>query len=412
MYTLISSIVKEKKNKKWVSMDLSSTPVKDILSTYYKVKLLVQDEVMVEPEVMDIDQLRLEFSDYSDTLPNLFIEIGNRALVTTTGSLDFSTKSAKYADAVRAGFKLYPVTASGQPDEVSHKEDRTWLLLKKNNFDYELFQNHCLLTINGFFHFTETNNQGIYVKDAMKSNYHCGENTCGIISFKDVCTLKTKLITEEMIKTFDGLNLSDKLIIDIGEDVSNKTIMISIGGYLVKPNSRVFSRVSENSILIDFKNYSLYNRFFESRQYLDYSGYEFDIPESNKQQYFTDELYSDEFIKFLLMMSQSFIVILDDPDIYFEEHNVRKSRMPGIYTSYVKPVYPMFVGQGMFANYWYTKQKPYWSLNVIDGFRHRRNFNTTKTKILDSIDDKRIPGNPINWSRGYYLKICKDDLVL
>src|SRR5690606_30146268 len=121
----------------------------------------------------------------------------------------------------------------------------------------------------------------------------------------------------------------------------------------------VFTLESESRILIDFNNYSIPNRFFESNKYLDYSEFDLDTPSTNDGQYTMDELYSDKFVTSLLTMSQSFIVILDNPDIFIEKEHVRPSPMPGIYTSYVKPIYPLFIGQGMVANYWYTHQKPY-----------------------------------------------------
>lgn len=409
MYSLISALVRTKNNKKWQVVDLTNLSVSLIFSSFREILLLVNVPGVTEPETLNMDQLRLEFTNYSGTISDLFNNIGNRALVTTPGTLDIDIKTVKYADAVRAGYKIHPVTQSGHEDSQLPKEDKTWLKLTKNNFDYQLFQDYCLTAVNGFFHFSETNNEGVYIKDGMKSNLYCHENTCGILSFKDIGKIQTKLITNDMIYQEADKPLYIKTILDIGEDITNKTVLLSIGGYLILPDSKVFSIFNETSLLIDFINYSIPNRFYESRQYLDYTSFELDYPATNAYQVNVDELYSDDFIIKLLTMSQSFIILIDNPDVYFEKHNIRKGRMPGCYTSYLKPNLPLFIGQGMFSNYWYKYQKPFWSLNVIDGFRHYRNYNTTKTKALGGIDDKRIPANPVTWSRAYYLKISKDE---
>jgi len=396
--------------KKWLSIDIGSMALSQIFLTYRSVLALIKDPFMTDPEVFDFESIR-GYSGSSLTFNQFLTQNGSDTLPTTPGSLEIKTVTGKYADAFRAGFSVTPVTQSGAVDGNEPKEDKTWLLLQKDGLDYDLFEKHCLVNINGFFHFSEVNNIGVYVKDAMLSNFHCGESTIGIVSFNGVSELTTKPITLDMIKQQATRPLNSKLILDVGEDISNKTVLLSLGGYLVLPNTRVFTRDSANTLLIDFNDYSLIDRFFESRQYLDYSSFNLDTPYSNDTQYTTEELLSDDFVKNLLTMSQSFVIILDNPDVYFEYDAIRKSPMPGTYTSFEKPYYPLVLGLGMLGIYWYTYQKPMWSIDVIDNFWYQRQYNTTDTKSLLSMDDARDPKRPIRWSRAHFLKMSADTLA-
>lgn len=413
MYTLVSAIGKEKSDpRKWKQIDISNITLNDLFINFKTVLALLTDPYMDEPEVFDIEAIRVTHSGVNLTFNQFLIENDDSTLPTRAGSLDIKSVTAKYADAYRAGYSVNLISQTGVLDSQEPKEDKTWLILQKEGLDYDLFTKHCLTMVNGFFHLCEANSDGAFIKEGAVSNRICGQSTVGIVSFKGISELKQIPITLDMIKPQADNPLHFRAVIDVGEDVTNKTVLLVVGGYLVLPGTGVFSLESESRLLIDFNNYSIPNRFFESNNYLDYSSFVLDTPSTNSEQYILDELYGDEFIKSLLTMPQSFIVILDNPDVYFEQEHVRVSPMPGIYTSYVKPEYPLFVGQGMAANYWYTHQKPYWSINTIDGLRHRRQYNTTDTRSLVSLDESRDPGDPVNWSRAYYLKISSDVLGL
>lgn len=411
MYSLISAKSKKTNTKQWEDIDISNINVVDLFLDYLKVLVLVNVPGSTEPEVMDLDQLKGEFGGYPDTLSQLFIDIDDKALITSAGTLDIEKKYVKYADAFRAGYKIIPVTQTGSDDIILPKEDKTWLKLTKEDLDYGLFQDHALTLVNGFLHFSETSNQGIFIKDGMKSNFICQASTCGIMSFKDIGTISTKLITLDMIKELGSLPLYKKTIIDVDEDLTDKTVLLSIGGYLVLPNTRVFRSHSESTLLIDFNNYSLINRYFESSKYLDFS--EFDLTEfaTNDNQVNVDEILNDDYIKNLLTMSQSFIIIVDNKDVVFNTEFIRKNRLPHSYTSYEVPLYPILTGEGMFANYWYKRDKPYWSIQTIDGFLHNRNYNTNKPKTQGGVDDKRVSFNPVNYSRACYIKIATEIFI-
>lgn len=412
MYNLVSAIAKTKNNpRKWISVDIANMLLFDIFDQHKIVKVLLSDQFMVNPEIFDLDYLKTIAVDMSLTFDEFLISNADTNLPTVPGTLDIVTNTVKYSDAFRAGYTVNTATQFNSHDTPGPKEDRRWLVLQKEDADYTSMSEHCLSIVNGFYHFSEASSQGHFIKDGAVSNRICGHNTVGLISFDGVSRLTQIPITEDMIHKQGDNPLYFRTILDVGQDISNKTVLLSIGGYLVLPSTRVFWAESGSKLTIDFNNYSLLNRFFESSKYLDFTDYPFDFPTTNGEQYINDEIHSDAFITYLMTMSQSFIIVLDNPDINFDKEAIRVSPMPGIYTSYIPPIYPLVIGQGMMANYWYTSQKPYWSINTIDGLRHRRQYNTTLTNDLLSLDDSRNPSNPVNWSMASYLMITTDVFV-
>lgn len=217
--------------------------------------------------------------------------------------------------------------------------------------------------------------------------------------------LKLIPINSTMIKQYSTLDYKDYVLLKLEEDITNKTVLLSIGGYLILPDSKIFYRHSKDNLVIDFKNYAIENRFFESKEYIDYSGFNLDTPSTNSDQYIIGELRSNDFIANLLMMSQSFVILLYNTDIFYEIEAVRPSLMPGVYTSYIKPEYPLILGEGKIGDYWYTEQRPWWSLNVVDGLENNRIYHTNDLDTLLSIDGSNVPYDPVNWSRASYMKM-------
>lgn len=404
MYVLIKAIAKKSFFSAWTPIDLTTVLLADALNDYNHVLALVQLPDVTDTEVLDLESLRQNYTNYPGTLVNLFTDIGNLALTTTAGTLDYTNHYLKYADAVRAGFKITPISQTGASDASIAKEDKTWIKLNKDNFDYSIFNQYALTTVNGFLHFSETSEQGVYIKEGMLSNQICQANTCGLLSFMDVGKIQCLPITEEMIFDFNGLDLFNKAILKIGEDLTNKMVLLSIGGYLVLPHDQVFRNYNTDSLIIDFANYPIINHHIESYQFLDYSRFNLEKYDINDKAVNVEELLSDTYIRNLLTMSQSFVILLEVDNLVIEQDHIRKAKMPGVYVSYETPLYPLIIGEGMFANYWYTYQKPYWSLNVDDGRKHYWSFNTTQTKALKGIDDQQVAGDPVTFSRSNYLK--------
>ena len=92
---------------------------------------------------------------------------------------------------------------------------------------------YCLISVNGLLHKADGSVNGLYVRDGAKSSRIANKTNVGIISFKDVGEFDIIPINRNMIKQpSETLRLKEKIYLDLNTDLSNKTVLLSLGGYL------------------------------------------------------------------------------------------------------------------------------------------------------------------------------------
>jgi hypothetical protein len=287
--------------------------------------------------------------------------------------------------------------------------DKPWLHMSRPDTDYNLFYKSCLVTVNGFYHMLDAGPDAIYVIDGNKSAWISKENEIGFLSFANIGSLSYVPITKDMVyKQRDDQIMAERAYVDIGQDVTNKTVMLVLGGYLHVLDDQTFTRVGDSLFMIDFANLPLYERLIESSHYLDLSSLGLSKTDANPAQYSTSEVLSDAVLTKYLMLSQSFFVVLDNPDIFAESVPLAKSRIPNIFLTDEKPVLPMYTGVGRMANYWSVRRSDRYALYCTDTLRPRPLYRTTNPAIMYSFSDQNDPQRTHYQADAFFLKIGTD----
>ena len=122
------------------------------------------------------------------------------------------------------------------------------------------------------------------------------------------------------------------------------------------------------------------------------------------------ELTSDVTLVKYLTLSQSFLVVIDHPELFTNRLHIKKTRLPGMYVAYREPVYPIVSGLGRMPEYWSVQEDAQWSLTVYDDAIRPRLYNTTNPLQLNSLHDASIPDpvDPEIISDAYFLEIGRD----
>lgn len=410
MYALTGAIGKAANGSgRWANIDLTTLPLRQIYSTYRRVWAFLTNSFLSQPVALDLDLIRTQVGTSNKTLSVWLSELGTASLPTTTTLPVLAPRYAKYADAFHAGYKVRPVKPGAAIDAASPVADKTDLHLSRANTDYNLFLESCLVNVNGFYHFIDGGSDGIFVKDGMRSKFVGNQNHLGILSFREIGKLRCIPITEAMIyKQHTSQVFKDRCFIDLGEDVANKSVLLVIGGYLHVLDQKTFFRVSATSFMIDFANFPLVDRYYESRPYLDLSGLPLETTQRNPSQIGIANLHSDAVIRAYLTMSQSFFVVIDNPDLFVEHDAIRSTTLPNKYISYTPPLYPLVVGVGKVGNYWYTPEDGQYALTCVDSLRQRRLFDTVDVRNQVSVSRARIPEYPTQMGQAHFLKIGTD----
>lgn len=407
MYFLISAIAKPiEQNSRWTDISIGNIELSTLFQNYSKVYAVLSNSFLPTNVCLDLEELRADFADSLLTFDEFLTENGNKTLPTTTTIPNIDLKYAKYADAFHAGYKITPFRPLTSVDAELPISEKTSLHLTRPNTDYSLFLKHCMVSVNGYYHFVDGGAEGIVVQDGMKTLFVSNMNQIGILSFREVADIQAIPIKKEMLyKPTPNQPYRERLHIDTGVDLTGKTVILVIGGYMHIRDPKTFRICGKTQLSVDVPNLPLLERYFESMEVLDLSGLPLQKTSRNPGQVAVADFYSDNNLEAYFTMSQSFIVLLDNDDIFVEKQYVRKTRLPNMYISYVKPVFPMVVGYGKATNYWYTYEDKQYAVNCTKSLYVNYLFHTVDLERVKNISNARNPSNPVENSLAYFLKI-------
>jgi hypothetical protein len=410
MYQLVSAIAKPLTgDSRWKNLDIGNIPFNQLFSQYKKVIAVLSNVFLPNNVSLNIEAMRATYGASSITF-NGFLQVnGNATLPTTAVVPAINSRYAHYADAVHADYEITPTHPSADATSEMPRSDKTWLRLTKPGMKYSVFHESCLVNVNGFYHKTDAATDAIYVVDGNKTANIANRNEVGILSFRQLGKISLISITEDMVYTQkDTQSLRSNCYVDTGQDVSDKTVMLVLGGYLHVLDPRTFHRISSSTFSIDFSNLPLLDRYFESKGIIDLSSLPLEIDSTNDDHISINNLYSDEVLLAYLTLSQSFFVVLDNPDIFIDKEFIQPSKMPGVYTAYGEPRFPIVVCAGRHETYWYHPEKPFFSIHMNNTLRGEPNYDSRKVKTLVSVSshESTVYGE-IN-SPAFYLKIGTD----
>lgn len=410
MYTAVEAIgVKLGVNQKWHTLDISTLSVMDIYALYRKVYVELTIGSPAITVYLDLDDIRAQWSTFTGTIDDLLQSLDGAALPTMTTLPNINTRMARFMDAFRAGYRVSPYSALyGYNVPLA---DRLDLLLTRAQppVDYTDFFKTTMVSVNGFYHRTDTNgSSGVVVYKGAQTQRKSNQNQIGILSFYGMCNIDYVTITSGMITPIvTGGSLKDGVYINVPVSLVNKSVLFCIGGYLHTLSSLI-TKVSDNTFKIDIPNYPLFDRFYEMSAHLNIDGFMLSASSVNTQQVSVQELQSDDNIRALLTMNQSFIVVLDCPQIYTQVNYVQKTGYVGNYIAHTEPRFPLVTGLGRHNEYWYRKEGAQYSLTVYDNTVSNRIYNTVNPYFQNSVSDSELPTDPTYVAGAYFLMIARD----
>ena len=410
MYTLVRAVVKPRSNEnRWVDKDIANIKMVDLYKDYRKVYAVLSNPFIEGNVTLNIEEIQSKYAVSEITFSQMLVENGNLNLPTSYKLPNVANRFARYVDAFMAGYKISPANIKKAHDVDIPLGDKESLFMTKKKLDYSEFKKYCLVAVNGYFHYTDATSEGIWVVDGMKSNFHCKHNTAGIVSFKELGSIESIPIKREQVyKLSEEMPLYKQAIIDVGKNIENKTVILIIGGYMHVLDRRVYNTFNDTSIAVRLSNLPLVERFHESREWLDLSVLPYEKSSNNDSAINREDFLSDENILAYLTLPQSFVVLLDNSEIYVEREYVRRPPTPKLLISFKKPEWPLFHKTGKFANYWPVEEQGQWGLHVVDNQWSRRQYETINHGMLEAMDDNEQTDKPVELSRAYFLKIGTD----
>ena len=409
MYQIKNLIATSLITKEWIELDKDECKLyslSSIMDNYDIVCINLFEPNSITNEYIMLNENRDLLGDNLEiSIDHFFVNNGNLALPTTKGNKSIVKNFVKYNDLFKAGYKIKTTHRTIHNTQAILEEDKTDIILTKEGIDYNDFYNNCLVSINGYFHRTEIDaSLGVFVLNGLKTKRHAKCNVIGIHSFKGFGGIRTKTITEEMIKKVPGKKyLKEGFIINLKEDITHKTVILFIGGYQYLIDNNCFSYFNDRAVMVDTSKLYLIEKYHESIACINLDTLPINRTPRSPSQIGVEDFMSDgNLLSYFTNIEHSFIGIIDKESVVEDRIALKHNNMPMSYVSYIKPEYPIFNGLGKVVNYLSQYEDKQWSIHCVDNYQHNRTYNTTNPLNELSINDNRLAQRPVEISNAYH----------
>lgn len=352
MYTCDYGLVRNITTGRYTKEDVSQSKVRELLSENDKVILvLLSGGNEYSLDLSEVED-RVYGSDPEITVAQWLIQLGNESLPTSDDIPTPTVDMVLYNDVWGSGYDVqavHPYKGSGS-DLADH--ELTDLRLTKDGVDYSRFHKRCLVTVSGLLHPVDFDDNGVLVKGGGRTCYLSRDNSVGILSFENVGEVKTILINDTLIAARTEVGYKEGIYVKLNESIGTRTVALSIGGYL-HFNNQHYRVINDTTILIEWRSISVVRRYMETRGLIDLSSLEkaVSLNPRHSGSIDRDSLDEDAAILTYLTLLQSFVILIDSDNLFFEKRVLENSGLPGRYYSYTRPTQPMLTSNGLLPAY-------------------------------------------------------------
>lgn len=409
MYQYVAAIAKDKDPRsQWQTTDVHQLTFNEMRQRYSDVLFHLSNPALPGERWISLKDLLTVGVRLDMTPVNWLAQWGNKPLPDKEGAPTIEKGHVLYRDAWQAGYKFHHIQPGGPINDNLPLSDRTSLLLQKTNLDYADMHSKVLVTVNGLLHLTDYNSDGLHVIQGGKTVQHAARNHVGIINFADVGALSFTPITSGIIeKGLDtDLDLAECLYLNLNQDLTGKTVMLSIGGYLHTLDN-VYQVVNpvEGIVKVRLRHVNLMHRIFESRDIISLSSMALTSHQMNSGLVSPTELFSDTVIESYMTLPQSFAIVVDAPNLYVEKRPLEKAKLPGLYYNSYEPTVPMQLRTGLMPEYWSREEWGKWVLSVTDNLSRNYHFETLDWREEGYVDPGLEPHDQYDYSIAHLMEI-------
>lgn len=407
LYTLLSAIALPNViGAQWESVNLTILPVAQIFSKYKEIVVTLKRDD--QELLVDLNQIRSQYASYTNTLPVLLQVLSQYTFDTLSELPNKKIDYIKYSDVTRVGYRIKLARRGIVLPEHYPTSELVDIELTRPQYktDMSLLHTHCLVSVNGYYHMTDTDGEKAYIVDGGITSRYQDLAQVGLTSFLNIGQLEKIKIEEDDISTRLGSDqLKDTVVLTIDQDTTNKSFFLVLGGYLLMPQEGVFWQVGDHEYHLNLNRIPYLERLIESHHYINLESLELTYSELNKENLNIQEIWSDRVIKKYLTLSQSFFVIVDRDNLFSNKIALRQMMSPGIFTAYQDPSYPLIVGTGKTAEYWKVHEDGHWAVTVLDNYYRNYIFNRQNQNTLVNVTGQLSFDRPFFYSQGFLLEI-------
>lgn len=410
MYTFMNAVLKRYgKNQTWQSVNVSLLTLKQLVNGYVDGHLVLSNPtISANPLYVDLRELKSAVVPFLDTTIDFWLaSLNDTPLPLLSTAPTYTVQTARYADAWQAQYTIH-ACRTNQPQVITGGTLDDVCIIKSNN-DIPALHNRVLTTVNGFFHLNYGVDEYLVIKDGGRSlrSTQQPENKVGLLSFAHICDIQQLPISLYMLHPLGStIPYKQAVLINTGLNLTNQSVMISIGGYLHCADSIIdVLSATDGIIKINMEYMSLARRLFEMARYMDLHPLQITRSPLKPSALVISEFNSNQFIERLLCMPQSFLVIVDTPTLTQQTIAVRNPELPGFYEYGQEPIYPLLTPTGRINDYWLSRQGDVYVMSVTNNLYQRFSYESTDWERHRVVNERGTPDELI-YANGQLLELA------
>ena len=392
MYKLVSTFLKPKGiSNTYQNIDISLMTVgfiqDNFLDGYIELSNVnLDDNVFLT--IQDFRQINLPYR-LDQTFEYWLSFIGNKTILNVTETRpNYVSAIVKARNAMQSDFKIKYVDRRYDPDKPMAIGAQNDLYLSKPYVDKNILQRRMLTTVNGYLHPTVPYQDGVAVVGGGSLVKTIGDINVGILSFASVGDLTMKAITNENLFSYKGgIPLSEKCIVSLDTSLIGKSVIVVIAGYPIIGSDIVSIASDEQGILnINTRRFDIVTHLnrqlgkinLESLGILN-NGDIHSLRPMSKQ-----AILSDLITRKYLTLPQSFVIIVDTPELTIERIPVVSSGIRDVHINFNEPNLPIIDSYGRIVEYWVSPENNVYSIITANDYYKTFNYETVETNIIDT----------------------------
>ena len=392
MYKLVSTFLKPKGiSNTYQNIDISLMTVgfiqDNFLDGYIELSNVnLDDNVFLT--IQDFRQINLPYR-LDQTFEYWLSFIGNKTILNVTETRpNYVSAIVKARNAMQSDFKIKYVDRRYDPDKPMAIGAQNDLYLSKPYVDKHILQRRMLTTVNGYLHPTVPYQDGVAVVGGGSLVKTIGDINVGILSFASVGDLTMKAITNENLFSYKGgIPLSEKCIVSLDTSLIGKSVIVVIAGYPIIGSDIVSIASDEQGILnINTRRFDIVTHLnrqlgkinLESLGILN-NGDIHSLRPMSKQ-----AILSDLITRKYLTLPQSFVIIVDTPELTIERIPVVSSGIRDVHINLSEPNLPIIDSYGRIVEYWVSPENNVYSIITANDYYKTFNYETVETNIIDT----------------------------
>lgn len=404
--TLIDTIVLMKDG--WELKDVSKYAVDDFLKTYeaFMMEVSLDDSTTIyqlessealrkkldaifKAEInITVEDAIAKLTDSEVTLSNDVVRLSNVDSVYTEQLWDYPGKIVRGNTAFLDSSKV----PEGIDTDIVYTTDRP---LGDVHHPHNI-HNNCLIAINGFIRKTELIGDQLFIvgaADELSATKGCAIT---VINFSKMGGVKIIPITEDNLKVKLRTISEDKEYVsecrfDAGVDLANKKMLVVKAGTIrLTDSSDLKFAGGEVNLTINHRR--------EIRRILN-------KPFANRKHYLKSMIYQETAVDLLnfdpsyyLTRGDSFIIVLEDEDIFFKKTPIYSMGIPGVYHCHRKPNGIIGFHDGRVMSYYGTPDKPgryTIRTNMLKYVEYLEAEDSDGVTLITHAVDPQVPSTPL-----------------